>query len=79
MEGMQSACQAELYRNVSLREERDGSPSIAEQIENIACINNCSSAGRCEKGMYAFYSVLQIVNAKLSMALVCGRKLFHQY
>ena len=53
MEGMQSACLAELYRNVSLRQEDDdGSPSIAEQIENIACVNNCSLAGRCEKGMY---------------------------
>lgn len=48
---MQSTCLSELERNTTLRHSDDPNvPSIADQIEKIACENNCSMAGDCVDG-----------------------------
>ncbi|XP_078310367.1 von Willebrand factor D and EGF domain-containing protein-like isoform X2 [Crassostrea virginica] len=50
-EALRTSCMKELSQNTTLKEdEEEGKPSIAEQIREVVCINECSGHGTCLNG-----------------------------
>ena len=54
-EALRTSCMKELSQNTTLKEdEEEGKPSIAEQIREVVCINECSGHGTCLNGGFYY-------------------------